>query len=175
MRVFLSTVNITEQGTYCKRKLSFFIFSSYERSECFIAEWNEAASYCGALAKQCFIVRLLWSTASPYEAARCAMKRTFGAWSEAWRLHFFCLRQKNGRGCFNCSENVSQAQNGCKLVKNGYRFAKLRKYLCFGFFMQQRKIFCSIKRTFSPKQTPHAPKKDVNLRLYRRNKKRNFR
>ena len=24
--------------------------------------------------------------------------------------------QKNGRGCFNCSENVSQAQNGCKLI-----------------------------------------------------------
>ena len=87
--VFLSTVNITEQGTYCKQELSFFIFSSYERSECFIAEWNEAASYCGALAKQCFIVRLLWSTAAPYEAARCAMKRTYGAWSEAWRLHFF--------------------------------------------------------------------------------------
>ena len=39
------------------------------------------------------------------------------------------LRQKNGRGCFNCSENVSQAQNGCKFVKNGYHFAKLRKYL----------------------------------------------
>lgn len=33
------------------------------------------------------------------------------------------------RGCFNCSENISQAQNSCKLVKNGFRFAKLRKYL----------------------------------------------
>ena len=33
------------------------------------------------------------------------------------------------RGCFNCSENVSQAQNGCKLVKNAHRFVKLRKYL----------------------------------------------
>ena len=39
--------------------------------------------------------------------------------------------KKNGRGCFNCSENISQAQNGCELVKNGYRFVKLRKYLCF--------------------------------------------
>ena len=70
-----------------------------------------AASYCGAVAacrgvmkwrrKQCFVVRLLWSTAAPYEAARCAMKRTCGAWSEAWRLHvFFALesRQKKWSG-----------------------------------------------------------------------------
>ena len=35
------------------------------------------------------IVRFLWNTALPYEAARCAMKRTCGAWSEAWRLHIF--------------------------------------------------------------------------------------
>ena len=27
--------------------------------------------------------------------------------------------KKNGRGCFNCSENISQAQNGCELVENG--------------------------------------------------------
>ena len=60
--------------------------------------------------------------------------------------------KKNGRGCLNCSENISQAQNGCKLIKNGYRFVISRKYLCFCLFMQQRKIFCSSKRPFSPKQ-----------------------
>ena len=40
----------------------------------------------------------------------------------------------------------------------GNWFTNLQKYLCFCFFIQQRKIFCSIKRTFSPKQTQHAPK-----------------
>ena len=30
--------NIVRIALYCKRELSFFIFSSYERSECFIAE-----------------------------------------------------------------------------------------------------------------------------------------
>ena len=67
--------------------------------------------------------------------------------------------KKNGRGCFNCSKNISQAQNGCKLVKNGYRFVKLRKYLYFCFFMQQRKIFSSNKTTAIPKQLQNAPKK----------------
>ena len=56
--------------------------------------------------------------------------------------------------------------NGCRLVKNGYRFVKLRKYLCFCLFIQQRKIFSSTERTFSPKQTQNAPKKDGNLRLF---------
>jgi hypothetical protein len=27
--------------------------------------------------------------------------------------------ERIGRGCFNCSENISQAQNGCELVENG--------------------------------------------------------
>ena len=49
--------------------------------------------------------------------------------------------QKNGRGCFNCSENVSQAQNGCKLVKNGYRFVKLAKISLIGGKKKQRTDF----------------------------------
>ena len=32
------------------------------------------------------MVRFLWNTALPYEAALRAMKRTCGAWSEAWRI-----------------------------------------------------------------------------------------
>ena len=93
-------------GTACHDKNShFFIFSSYERSECFIAECNGDASYCGALAKQCFIVRLLWSTALPYEAhfvlasfARQASKymkhRLTAVWSEAFSgFMFFCLNR----------------------------------------------------------------------------------
>ena len=60
----------------------FFIFSSYERSECFIL-WSET--------EQCFIWKgVLWSTASPYEAqltlheaALRAMKRSL------FRLHVF--------------------------------------------------------------------------------------
>ena len=83
-----------------------------ERSECFIAECNGlprrnemktglprrnemktgAASYCGALAEQCFSRlrpmgyavpslkrRFYEARLSPYEAALCAMKRTCGA------------------------------------------------------------------------------------------------
>ena len=36
-----------------------------------------------------------------------------------------CREQKNGRGCFNCSENISQPQNGCELAENGQYFVKL--------------------------------------------------
>ena len=61
--------------------------------------------------------------------------------------------------------NFLPSSNGCKLIENGHSFVNLRKYLCFCFFMQQRKFFCSIKRTFSPKQLQNAPKKDTNLRL----------
>ena len=50
-------------------------------------------------------------------------------------------------------------------MKNGCRFAKLRKDLCFFLFTQQRKIFCLTQRTFSPKQTQYASKKDSDLRL----------
>ena len=39
--------------------------------------------------------------------------------------------KKNGRGCFNCSGNVSQAQNGCKLMNYGHCFVNLQKCLCF--------------------------------------------
>ena len=104
--------------------------------------------------------RKVWSGTLCHEAHLRCMKRSL------FRLHVFCpFGQKNGRGCFNCSENISQAQNVCKLAKNGYRFAKLRKYLCFQNFWKQRKIFYSTKRIFSPKQTQDAPKKDSNLRL----------
>ena len=66
----------------------------------------------------------------------------------------FCLNWK-----------ILSSSNGCELVKNGYRFAKLRKYLWFCLFMQQRKIFSLNKTTAIPKQLQNAPKKDGNLRL----------
>ena len=135
---------------YYKRKNFHFSFTHH-------TERKRSASY---LRKQMLhIVKRQWNNASSekafYEARLCRMKRSL------FRLHFFCLDQgkKNGRGCFNCSENISQAQNGCKLVKNGYRFVKLRKHLYFCFFTQQRKIFSSTERTFSPKQLQNAPKK----------------
>ena len=53
---------------------------------------------------------------------------------------------------------ILSSSNGCKLIENGYRFVKLRKYLCFAHFLKQRKFFCSTERTFSPKQTQNAPK-----------------
>ena len=45
--LFLSTVNITMQGMYYKRKTLIFSFSHNigTKWRCFIAEWNEAASY----------------------------------------------------------------------------------------------------------------------------------
>ena len=82
--------------------------------------------------------------------------------------------KKNGRGCFNCSENISQAQNGCKLVENGYRFAKLRKYLCFCLFMQQRKIFCSNHRTSIFATNANFPEKRRYQLATFTNKKRKF-
>jgi hypothetical protein len=60
---------------------------------------------------------------------------------------------------------------GCESEKNGHRIVNLRKHLCFWLLMQQRKIFSSIKRTFSPKQTQNAPKKDTNLRLFKKEAK----
>ena len=53
---------------------------------------------------------------------------------------------------------ILSSSNGCELIENGHRFVKLRKYLCFCLFMQQRKIFSSTERTFAPKQTQYAPK-----------------
>ena len=67
--------------------------------------------------------------------------------------------------------NFLSSSNGCELINHGHRFVKLRKYLCFCYFMQQRKIFCSIKRIFSPKQQQIAPQKDVNLRPLPENQK----
>ena len=62
----------------------------------------------------------------------------------------FCLIRK-----------ILPSSNSCKLVKNGHRFVKLRKYLCFCLFMQQRKISCTI---FS-ETTAKCHEKDSNLRL----------
>ena len=59
---------------------------------------------------------------------------------------------------FRLIRKILPSSNGCKLMNYGHRFVKLRKYLCFCYFMQQRKIFCSTERTFAPKQTQYAPK-----------------
>ena len=56
--------------------------------------------------------------------------------------------QKNGRGCFNCSENISQAQNGCKLMNYAHRFDNSRKYLCFQRFLKQRNFSAQAKGLF---------------------------
>ena len=61
-------------------------------------------------------------------------------------------------GRFSLIRNFLPNSNGCKLVKNAHCFVKLRKYLCFCLFMQQRKFFSSTERTFSPKQTQNATK-----------------
>jgi len=53
---------------------------------------------------------------------------------------------------FRLIRNFLSSSNGCKLINHGYRFVKLRKYLCFGLFMQQRKFFSSIKTTAIPEQ-----------------------
>ena len=87
---------------------------------------------------------------------KCAVKKTPPAVSKQSVLQF-----KNLSGC----RKFLPSSNGCKLVKNGYRFVNQRKYLCFCLFMQQRKFFSSTERTFSLKQLQNAPKKDVNLRL----------
>jgi len=41
----------------------------------------------------------------------------------------------------------------------------------FFLFTQQRKDFYSTERTFSPKQLQNAPKKDSNLRLFKKDAK----
>ena len=102
MRVFLSTVNVAEQGIYCKRKLSFFIFSSYERSECFIfGVITENASQRNEMELLHLKRRFYEARQTAYEAqltlheaALRAMKRSL------FRLHVFCLEikaKKNGR------------------------------------------------------------------------------
>ena len=66
---------------------------------------------------------------------------------------------------------ILSSSNGCELMNYGYRFVNLRKYLCFQRFLEQRKFFYSTERTFSPKQTQNAPKKDTNLRLFKKEAK----
>ena len=153
-----------------------------DNGKCFIAEWNGlprrnemktgAASAVYALwAAPCqvwkgeYMKRTCgaWSTAAPYEAAlppsprlrrtRRAMKRSL------FRLHVF-LPWNQGKKMvdhFRLIRNFLSSSNGCKLIKNAYRFVISRKYLCFCLFMQRRKIFYSTERTFSPKQTQNAP------------------
>ena len=53
---------------------------------------------------------------------------------------------------FRLIRKILPSSNCCKLVENAHRFVNLRKYLCFGLFMQQRKFFSSTERTFSPEQ-----------------------
>ena len=69
---------------------------------------------------------------------------------------------------FRLIRNFLSSSNGCKLINHGHCFVISRKYLCFCFFMQQRKIFSSTERTFSPKQLQNVPKKDSDLRLLSR-------
>ena len=72
----------------------------------------------------------------------------------------FCLNWK-----------ILSSSNGCKLIENGYGFVNSRKYLCFAHFLKQRKFFCSNKTTAIPTQTQNAPKKDRNLRLFKKDAK----
>ena len=78
---------------------------------------------------------------------------------------FSAIRAKKMVDLVSLIWKILSSSNGCELTENAQRFNNSRKYLCFQRFLKQRKIFCSIKRTFSPKQTQYAPKKDSNWRL----------
>ena len=78
-------------------------------------------------------------------------------------------------GHFRLIQNFLSSSNGCELTENAQCFNNSRKYLCFQRFLKQRKIFSSIKRTFSTKQMQNAPKnsctsdlclKSVHFMLY---------
>ena len=68
------------------------------------------------------------------------------------------VENKKMVGLVGLIRKILLSSNGCELIENAQRFDNSRKYLCFGLFMQQRKIFCSSKRTFAPKQMQNAPK-----------------
>ena len=96
---------------------------------------------------------------------RC-MKRHAVPWS-APAVHeakpdgfmFFCPNLgKKMVDQFRLIRKILSSSNGCELIENGHRFVNLRKHLCFQRFWKQRKFFYSTERTFSPKQTQHAPK-----------------
>ena len=137
-----------------------------------IVEWNGTMLHSG-MKWSCFIWKgvfyeAFWGAAAKYEAQLTLHEAALRAMERSLTAScFFALesRQKNGRDCFNCSENISQPQKGCKLVKNAHRFVKLRKYLCFQHFWKQRQFFYSTERTFSPKQLQNTQVKDDNLRL----------
>ena len=88
----------------CKPELSFFIFTSYARSECFISEWNEDASYCGVKRNNASSEKaFLWSTPdgvwSILRHCRKIWSTADAVWSKAFSgFMFFALisRQKNG-------------------------------------------------------------------------------
>ena len=64
------------------KRLRTLVLHIGAQRRCFIAKWNEAAS-----SEKAFLWSApvgAWSTALPYEAARCAMKRSL------FRLHVFC-------------------------------------------------------------------------------------
>ena len=120
-----------------KRKLSFFIFSSYERSECFIAEWNEAASYCGAVAKQCFIVRLLWSTLC---LARLWRVKHTKVWSGTLchEAHLRCTKRSLTASCFFALK--SRQKNGRPFLLNSENSPTLK-------WLQVNQSWSSLRQT----------------------------
>ena len=93
-------------------------------------------------------------------------RTVFETFAELLLAHIISSGNKKMVDNFRVIRKILPSSNGCRLVKNGYLFVNLRKYLCFCLFMQQRKFFSSTERTFSPKQTQNPLKKDSNLRLW---------
>ena len=129
---------------YLQTQLSFFIFSSYGAwaecfilwsvtEQCFIAKWNEAASSEKAFYEAlCVLHASGVSSTQKYEAALRAMKRTFGAWSEAFSgfIHHFCKAKMvevavKTANFLPASKRSQILQNGSLLQFNGKRLRRM--------------------------------------------------
>ena len=89
-------------------------------------------------------------------------RTVFETFAELLLAHIISSGNKKMVDHFCLIRKILPSSNGCRLVKNGYLFVNLRKYLCFylekNFLLKQKDFFSGTNAK--------CPKKDTNLRLW---------
>ena len=67
--------------------------------------------------------------------------------------------QKNGRGCFNCSENFSQAQKWLQVNQSCSSLRYLAKISLFSAFLKTEKNFLLNRKDFFSETIAKCPEK----------------
>ena len=154
---FTSITRIWEQLLFNIRWLIYYLWWSIANRNSHFSfshhtERKRSASYLEWNGK-CFITKLLHlkrlhfyeARPSAYEAALRAMKRTFGAWSEAFSgFMFFCLEIKAKKWRLEIfistrhSETHFEAKNSEYTVKIKEKWQKRQKSFIFSIFYSQK-------------------------------------